>query len=55
MVKAVSKDDCVMINNFEAAHRLLNHGVVTLDKKYPTLRDKVDLYFVDPDWVPLLV
>ncbi len=49
------KDDKVMINNYDAAHRLLNHGAVSLDAKYPTFRDKVDLFFVDFDWVPLLI
>ena len=44
-----------MINNFEAAHRLLNHGCNNLDTKYPTFRDKVDLFFVDHEWVPLLM
>ena len=44
-----------MINNFDAAHRLLNSGEGGLDKKYPTFRDKLDLFFVDYDWVPLLV
>ncbi len=44
-----------MINNFEAAYRLLNHGAVSLEKKYPTFRQKLDLFFIDHDWVPLLV
>lgn len=44
-----------MINGFEAAHRLLNHGVSPLDARYPAFRDKLDLFFVDHDWVPLLV
>jgi replication factor C subunit 1 len=51
----VCKDDKVMINNFDAAHRLLNHGAVSLDLKYASFRDKVDLFFVDHEWVPLLV
>jgi len=25
-LKNISKDESVMINNFDAAHRLLNHG-----------------------------
>ena len=53
--KAGSKDDNVMINNFEAAHRLLNCGAVSLSKKHPTFRDKLDLFFVDHEWIPLLV
>ena len=51
----VCKDDKVMINNFDAAHRLLNHGAVSLDLKHPTFREKVDLFFVDYEWVSLLV
>jgi len=49
------KDEKVMINNFEAAHRLLNHGVVNLYDKYPKFQQKLDLFFIDHDWVPLLV
>ena len=48
-----TKDDKVMINNFEAAHRLLNMGQNNLLKK--RFRDKLDLFFVDHEWVPLLV
>jgi hypothetical protein len=44
-----------MINNYDAAHRLLNHGNVSLDKRYPNFRNKVDLFFVDFEWVPLLI
>ena len=44
-----------MINNFDAAHRLLNAGEGNLNGKYPSFRDKLDLFFVDYDWVPLLV
>ena len=51
----MKKDEKVMINNFDAAHRLLNSGEGGLDVKYPTFRDKLDLFFVDYDWVPLLV
>ena len=29
------KDEKVMINNFEAAYRLLNNGAVSLETKYP--------------------
>ena len=32
---ATSKDEKVMINNFEAAYRLLNNGQVPLERKYP--------------------
>ena len=44
-----------MINNFEAAYRMLNHGRESLDVKYPSFRDKLDLFFIDYDWVPMLV
>ena len=53
--RAGCKDDNVMINNFEAAHRLLNCGSGILEKKHPTFRDKLDLFFVDHEWIPLLV
>lgn len=48
LASASAKDDKVMINDFEAATRLLNN-------KYEKFRDKLDLFFVDNDWVPLLV
>ena len=44
-----------MINNYEAAYRMLNHGQVSLNTRHPTFRDKLDLFFVDYEWVPLLV
>jgi replication factor C subunit 1 len=44
-----------MINNFEAAYRLLNAGRNNLNDKYPTFKDKLDLFFIDYDWVPLLI
>lgn len=44
-----------MINNFDAAHRLLNHGQKSLDDKYPQFRQKMDLFFIDYDLIPLLV
>lgn len=50
------KDDKVMINNFEAASRLLNSAKgQILDQKHPRFRDKMDLYFIDYDWVPMLM
>ena len=56
LTKMSTKDDKVMINNFEAAFRLLNSapdGV--LHTRYPKFRNKIDLFFVDYEWVPLLV
>lgn len=44
-----------MINNFDAAHRLLNHGAKNLHERYPRFRDKLDLFFIDHEWVPLLI
>ena len=44
-----------MINNFDAAHRLLNHGAKNLNERYPRFRDKLDLFFIDHEWVPLLI
>jgi hypothetical protein len=37
-LKNISKDESVMINNFDAAHRLLDHGKNSLDIKYPSFR-----------------
>ena len=51
----ISKDESVMINNFDAANKLLNHGEVSLHKNYPTFRQKMDLFFIDYDFIPLLV
>jgi replication factor C subunit 1 len=54
-LKNISKDENVMINNFDAAHRLLNHGAVNMNIKYPQFRQKMDLFFIDYDLIPLLV
>ena len=54
-LKNISKDENVMINNFDAAHRMLNHGAQSLDIKYPQFRQKMDLFFIDYDLIPLLV
>ena len=51
----VAKDEIVMINNFDAAHKLLNCGEKPLEEKYPTFRQKLDLFFIDYEFVPLLV
>ena len=37
-LKSTSKDESVMINNFDAAHRLLDHGNTSLDIRYPLFR-----------------
>ena len=44
-----------MLNNWDAAYKLLNHGADSLQKKFPSFREKLDLFFVDYDWVPLLI
>ena len=54
-LKAVSKDEKVMINNFDAAAKLLDCGNPTFDSKYSTFRQKLDLFFIDHEFVPLLV
>lgn len=54
-LKSVSKDESVMINNFDAAHRLLDHGKNDLNKRYPTFRQKLDLFFIDHELIPLLI
>lgn len=54
-LRKVSKDESVMINNFDAAHRLLDHGKNSLNEKYPLFRQKVDLFFIDYDLIPLLI
>jgi hypothetical protein len=51
----IAKDEAVMINNFDAANKLLNHGEVSLNKRYPTFRQKMDLFFIDYEFIPLLV
>jgi len=37
-LRNTSKDESVMINNFDAAHRLLDHGKNNLNIKYPSFR-----------------
>jgi len=44
-----------MISNFDAAHRLLDHGKRNLNLSYPEFRQKLDLFFIDYELVPLLV
>ena len=51
----VLKDEKVMINNFDAAGRLLNLGQQMWRNKYKSYRDKIDLFFIDYDFVPTLV
>ena len=49
------KDESVMINNFEAAFRLLNCGKSEMKLRYPEFRQKLNLFFIDFDFIPLLV
>lgn len=44
-----------MISNFDAAHRLLDHGKKNLNINYPTFQSKMDLFFIDYDFIPLLM
>ena len=55
MLGKIAKDEMVMINNFDAAHRLLDHGKKSLNINYPTFRQKIDLFFIDYDMIPLLI
>ena len=54
-LKNIAKDESVMISNFDAAHRLLDHGKKSLNINYPEFRHKMDLFFIDYDFVPLLI
>ena len=54
-LRNTSKDENIMINNFDAAHRLLDHGRCDLNIKYPSFRQKMDLFFIDYDMIPLLI
>ena len=55
LVAKIKKDEINMINNFDAAHKLLNCGERPLDDRFPTLRQKLDLFFIDYDMIPLLI
>lgn len=44
------KDTSILLNNFQAAGRLLNR-----DAKNMSLYEKQNLYFIDPDFIPLLI
>lgn len=54
-LRNIFKDESVMINNFDAAHRMLDHGKTNLNIRYPSFRQKMDLFFIDYDLIPLLV
>lgn len=45
------KDETGMLSNFDAAARLLNRSIS--DKL--TLKDKIELFFMDYDLIPLLI
>ena len=51
-LKKISKDESVMISNFDAAVRLLDHGRRSLNVNYPEFRHKMDLFFIDYDMIP---
>lgn len=47
----ISKDQKLMINNFQAANKLMN----SYEFNSMSYRDKMDMFFIDYDFVPLLV
>jgi hypothetical protein len=55
LLGSISKDEKVMINNFDAAARLLNLGDSKVAQDYKQFRQKLDLFFIDHDFVPMLV
>ena len=54
-IKRLAKDEKVMINSHDAANKLLDCGNPSFQKLYPTFRNKLDLFFIDHEFVPLLV
>ena len=54
-MRNISKDEKVMINEYDAASKLLNLGDSKVASHYKTYRQKVDLFFIDFDFVPMLV
>ena len=50
-IRRMNKDPLSMINNFEAAARLLNKK----ELRGLRYREKVDLFFIDFDFIPLLI
>jgi replication factor C subunit 1 len=47
----ISKDQKLMINNFQAANKLMDYE----EFKEMSYRDRLDMFFIDYDFVPLLV
>ena len=45
------KDDTVMLSNFDAATKFLNRN----EHRKNTMREKLDLFFIDYDLIPLLI
>ena len=54
-MKTIAKDEKVMLNNFDAASKLLNLHDYKVTSKYKTYRSKLDMFFIDHEFVPLLV
>ena len=54
-MSSIAKDEKVMLNNFDAASKLLNLGDSKNSTKYALYRSKIDLFFIDHEFVPLLV
>lgn len=55
ILSTITKDERVMLNNFDAAARLLNLGDAKTANEYRQFRQKLDLFFIDHDFVPMLV
>jgi len=54
-MKSITKDETVMLSNFDAGLRLLNTGDPKIEASYREFRKKMDLFFIDYEMVPLLV
>ena len=44
-----------MITNYEAAKRILSLGDNQIQRDYKDFRNKVDLFFIDHEFIPLLI
>jgi len=50
-ISGLKKDDTVMLSNFDAAGKLMNR----MENKKMDLREKLDLFFIDYELIPLLI
>jgi hypothetical protein len=44
-----------MLNNFDVASVFLNMGDKKVEARYPNFRNRLDLFFIDHEMVPLLI